>query len=331
MQEHRNFGCMPVLAALLAATSFPFTCPSRVDVHSPVLVSAGQRKDVSARTSTMRERRMASLNPTAHDRTRTTNLSGHDAYLVDDRTNLAIMALTTLFGEDKYYGDNTGALLELAAKLCREGMGLYVAKLAVWTRTKGNLRSVSHALAATVAHECSGEPFVRPMVHIICSQRGDDGIEVLAAHKALYGSRVRWPHALQRGVRDALEQMDATSIAKYQLGTREMKMRDALRICHPVPRDEEADEAMRACVAGKLRAPKGWETELSERGNKAEVWDELIAEGRLGYMALLRNLRSIISSGADVTPVLERLGDAESVHQSRQLPFRTLAKTICMS
>jgi len=265
---------------------------------------------------------MARLNQTTRRLNRTRNISGHAAYVMDDKTRLATMALTTLFAESKFYGDNSATLLGLAAHLCRQGEGTYVAKLAVWARTKGNLRTVSHVLAAVVAHECSGEGFVRPMVRTIASQRGDDGTEMLAAHAALYGSEVRWPHALQRGVRDALEQMDAYQIAKYQSARREFKMRDTLRICHPVPRDAEAAEAMDACVARTLAVPKGWESELSERGNTAEVWNELLAEGRLGYMAILRNLRNIIASGADVTPALGLLANPTAVRRSRQLPFR---------
>lgn len=265
---------------------------------------------------------MARLNQTVRGLNKTQNISGHAAYVMDDKTKLATMALTTLFAEVKYYGDNSQALIALAENLCRQGEGAYVAKLAVWARTKGNLRTVSHALAAVVAHECSGEGFVRPMVRTIASQRGDDGTEMLAAHAALYGSKVRWPHALQRGVRDALEQMGAYQIAKYQSAHREFKMRDTLRICHPVPRDAEAAEAMDACVEHTLAVPKGWETELSERGNTAEVWNELLAEGRLGYMAVLRNLRNIITSGADVAPALGILGNPSAVRRSRQLPFR---------
>lgn len=265
---------------------------------------------------------MARLNQSTRGLNKTQNISGHAAYVMDDKTKLATMALTTLFAEDKYYGDTSDQLLKLATDLCRQGEGAYVAKLAVWARTQGNLRTVSHVLAAVVAHECSGEPFVRPMVRSIASQRGDDGTEVLAAHLALYGNKVRWPHALQRGVRDALEQMDAYQIAKYQSAHREVKLRDTLRICHPVPRDVEAAKAMDACVARTLAVPKGWESELSERGNTAEVWNELISEHRLGYMAALRNLRNIIASGADVAPVLGMLGNPSAVRRSRQLPFR---------
>lgn len=252
----------------------------------------------------------------------TYNLNGYAAYSTDDKTTLVTMALTSMLGEPKHYGDNTLELLELATRLCRAGEGLFVAKLAVWTRTQGNLRSVSHALAAVVAHECSGEGFVRPTVRAIARMRGDDGTKLLGIHQELYGNEVRWPHALQRGVRDALSEAGAYDIAKYQSKQQSLTMRDALRMTHPVPRDAKVSGAMHACVEGTLEMPKGWQTELSARGNTGEVWNELLAEGRLGYMAILRNLRNIIASGADVEVALRIIEDPAAVRRSRQLPFR---------
>lgn len=263
---------------------------------------------------------MASLNDAARGKMRTVNHEGHVAYRMDDALKLVTMALTSMLGEPKFYGDNTDDLIRLAERLCAAGRGELVAKLAVWTRTKGNLRSVSHALVAVVAHVVKDQEYVRKATHIVASQRGDDGTEILATYAALYGKP--FPNALRRGVADALSGMSAYDIAKYQSGSREFKLRDTLRIAHPVPRDDEAAAAMSACIAGTLGKPKGWETELSARGNTAEVWDELIAEGRLGYMAMLRNLRNMLSAGANVEPVLTVLESPEAVHRSRQLPFR---------
>ncbi len=265
---------------------------------------------------------MATLNMQVRGTNKTYNRSGHAAYKLDAKTRLVTMALATMLGEPKYYGDTTSELIVLARELCRCGEGRFVAQLAVWARRYANLRSVSHALLAVVSHECSGCAFVRRAVRAVASMRGDDGTEILAAHMALYGRQVRWPHALQRGVRDALEQMSAYELAKYQSPSREVKLRDTLRITHPVPRDAEAAQAMRACVEGTLAKPKGWETELSARGNTAEVWNELIAEHRLGYMASLRNLRNMMQAGAECESVLSMLSDPKAVRASRQLPFR---------
>jgi len=268
---------------------------------------------------------MASLNGTSKNRMKTTNRSGYVAYVLDDKTRLVTMALTTMLGEPKYYGDTTDDMIKLAESLCERGEGEFVAKLAVWARTKGNLRSVSHALIAVVSYNCSGEGFVRPATRAIASMRGDDGTEILATYKALYGDKVRWPHAIQRGVRDALEVEKPFAVAKYQSKNREYKLRDNLRVTHPDAVREDTTEAMGECVAGTLGMPKGWETELSERGNTKEVWDELIRENRLGIFAQLRNLRNMIQAGADIDPVLDTFRSEEAVRKSRLLPFRYLS------
>ena len=271
---------------------------------------------------------MATYNKSTKGSMKTFNKSGHAAYKTDDKTRLVTMALTTMLGEQKFYGDNTNDLIDLAIWLCRKGEGEFVAKLAVWARTKGNLRSVSHALIAVCAHECSGQAapgeksFVRKAAGRIASMRGDDGAEMIATYWALFGKKAKHPHALQRGIRDALEVARPYAIAKYQGNNRDVKMRDVLRLTHPNAILDGTTEAMGKAIDGTLAMPKSWETELSARGNTAEVWNELIAENKVGYMALLRNLRNIVKSGADMEPVLERLQDREAVLNSRQLPFR---------
>src|SRR5699024_8232060 len=115
---------------------------------------------------------------------------------------------------------------------------------------------------------------------------------------------------------------DEYQIAKYNGGCKDLKFRDVLRITHPNPKSKEVEELFRKILDDTLETPYTWETELSARGSTKEVWDELIASGRVGYMALLRNLRNIIKSGANITPVLAVLSDPVQVKKSKQFPFR---------
>lgn len=268
---------------------------------------------------------MAGYNTGTKGRMKTTNKSGHAAYKMDDKTKLVTMALTTMLNEKKFYGDNTSDLIQLAESLCKDGHGEFVAKLAVWARKVGNLRSVSHALVAVVGRNCSGqvsddgESFARKAAREISLVRGDDGTEIVAAYLHMYGKPLS--HAVMRGIRDALAVSKPFSIAKYQSSNKEVKLRDTLRLTHPAA-VYGAEIAMGKCISGDLAVPKSWETELSARGNCADVWNELIAENRVGYMALLRNLRNIIKANADVDAVLDKLTNREAVRKSRQLPFR---------
>ena len=102
---------------------------------------------------------------------KTTNHDGHVAYAMKDKAKLVTQVLTSFFNEAKFYGDNTDELIRLAEGMCERGDGEFVAKMAVWARTKGNLRSVSHALIAVVGHKCSGEKFVRPAARAVASVR----------------------------------------------------------------------------------------------------------------------------------------------------------------
>lgn len=263
---------------------------------------------------------MATFNTSAKGRMRTQNISGHAAYKMDSKTDLVSMALTTMLNEKKFYGDNTDRLISTAEDLCKSGDGEFVAKLAVWARTVGNLRSVSHALMAVVGRNCSGEKFVRPAMRTIASMRGDDGTETIAAYLSLYGKPIN--HAVLRGIRDALEASSPYSVAKYQSRGKSVKLRDVLRMTHPAPSRQDTSEAMGKAVSGELGVPKSWETEISARGNSADVWNELIAEDRVPYFASLRNLRSMIATGADIGPVLDKIANPDAVRKSRLLPFR---------
>ncbi|KAK2498922.1 hypothetical protein MC885_003950 [Smutsia gigantea] len=86
-------------------------------------------------------------------------------------------------------------------------------------------------------------------------------------------------------------------------------------------------ESSRAGKRMKLSQPQTWERELSLRGNKACVWEELIDSGKLPFMAMLRNLCNLLRVGISARHhklVLQGLQHAKAVIHSRQFPFRFL-------
>ncbi|XP_055989915.1 telomerase protein component 1 [Sorex fumeus] len=77
----------------------------------------------------------------------------------------------------------------------------------------------------------------------------------------------------------------------------------------------------------KLSRPVTWERELSSRGNKAAVWEDLIDNEKLPFMAMLRNLCNLLRVGISEhhhEMVLQKLQHEKSVIHSRQFPFRFL-------
>ncbi len=87
-----------------------------------------------------------------------------------------------------------------------------------------------------------------------------------------------------------------------------MKLKDALFLVHPKAVSEGQQAIFNKIAKGELEVPYTWEAELSALGQvkflsekeKALAfrakWEELVSSGKLGYMALLRNLRNIIRS-----------------------------------
>ncbi|XP_062413709.1 telomerase protein component 1 isoform X2 [Pungitius pungitius] len=87
-------------------------------------------------------------------------------------------------------------------------------------------------------------------------------------------------------------------------------------------------ERERAGQRMKLREPETWERLLSLEGNKAATWEKLIDNKSLPFMAMLRNLRNMITRGiseAHHKKILSRLTNKKAVIQSRQFPTRFLA------
>ena len=247
---------------------------------------------------------------------KTVNRDGFPAYKMQDKEQLVTAVLTTMFGEPKFYGSTDEDIFVLATVICGEEPS-FVAKLACYARNVANMRSVSHVLACIIAHEA--HEYTRAVIRNIIV-RPDDITEIMACYKQMYGKP--FPNALKREIAEQIQRFDEYALAKYNSRGMSMKLRDVLRITHPTPKDAETEALFRKVLDDTLETPYTWETELSEKGNTKEVWDELIASGKVGYMALLRNLRNIVKCGADIAPVLKVLSDPERVKKSRQLPFR---------
>ncbi|CAG9576432.1 conserved hypothetical protein [Leishmania major strain Friedlin] len=84
-------------------------------------------------------------------------------------------------------------------------------------------------------------------------------------------------------------------------------------------------DARRAGQRMHLPVPVTWETQLSKKGNTGRVWDALISSDAVPYMALLRNLRNILTrlcSASTHKRVLDKLVDEQQVAASQQLPYR---------
>lgn len=252
---------------------------------------------------------------------KTVNKEGHVAYGMTDKSKLVTQVLTSFFNEKKFYGDNSKEMMELIPKVIKADPE-FVSNLAVFARREFNMRSVAHVLTAFLAYEVEGKPYVRSTVKGV-SLRGDDITEIMAFYLSTWGKPI--PNSLKKGIGEVMQTLDEYSLAKYKGSGKEVKMRDLLCLCRPKPVNREQEDLWKRCLEGKLETPYTWETELSAKGNTKEVWEELIASHKVGYMAMLRNLRNIINAGPDnLDAALNYIRNPEAVRKSKQLPFRFL-------
>lgn len=250
---------------------------------------------------------------------KTPNKSGHVAYAMADREKLVTQVLTSLWGEEKYYGDTTNDLIKTANAVL-ESDPHFVANLARYARKEMHLRSVSHALTALIAHNVKGKPYIKEVVADVV-ERADDMTEILSCYLGMFGKPI--PNGLKKALGAAFGKFNAYQIAKYNGGNKSVKFKDILGLTHTKPKDDEQAKLFKDIMNDTLPVAERWETELSAHGNNAESWEKLIAEKKLGYMAALRNLRNILNANPkNIDEVFEMLADKKAVLKSKQLPFR---------
>ena len=253
---------------------------------------------------------------------RTVNNEGHAAYKMDDKTKLVTQVLTSFFNEAKFYGDNTEAMKETLKRVIDQDAE-FVSRLAVFARREFNMRTVAHVLTAFLAHEPKGKEFVRQTVKGV-TLRGDDVTEIMAFYLSAFGKPV--PNSLKKGINDVLVTFDEYTLAKYKAEGKSVSMRDVFRITRPTPKDAEQSAMFKRLIDGNLAVPVTWETELSAHGNNKGTWTKLIDSNKVGYMALLRNLRNIIAADPEnIEKVFARLENPAAVRRSRQFPFRFMS------
>ena len=250
---------------------------------------------------------------------KTVNKSGYTAYAMHDKDKLVTQVLTSFWGEEKYYGDTTNDLIKTANAVI-ESEPKFVANLARYARKEMYLRSVSHGLTALIAHNVKSKPYIKEVVNGVV-ERADDITEILACYLNMYGKPI--PNGLKKALSTALGKFSPYQISKYNGGNKAVKFKDILKLTHAKPKTEEQEKLFKDIINDTLPIAERWETELSANGNTKESWEKLIAENKLGYMAMLRNLRNIVKANpSNISKVYEKLENKEQVLKSKQLPFR---------
>lgn len=231
--------------------------------------------------------------------------------------------LSCLLWESEFYEDGqeiAARIIELAGRVDPD----IVADLAVEARTSGNLRHVPLLLLSALARR-KGHKLAPVIAKVI--QRADELSELLAVHASLHGvkpSEVKKTVSAQmkKGLAAAFGKFGEYQLAKYNRDSA-IKLRDVLFLAHPKPRDAEQSALWKRLANNELAVPDTWEVQLSKGADKRETFERLIAEGHLGYLALLRNLRNMIAAGCDSNLVRGAIVARRGAE--RVLPFRYVA------
>jgi len=272
------------------------------------------------------------------------NYEGGEAFRMDAYMELytAVVASTLSATTYEQPDDRVKRISELVKKVDAE----FVAKLAVYTRTMMNLRSVPLLLAVELAKVHNGDDLVARTVGSVVL-RADEIMELLTCYQWRrsaadgYKKLGHLSRQIQNGLGRSFNNFNEYQFAKYNNSSREVKLRDALFLVHPKAKDDNQQAIFNKIASNTLDTPYTWETELSALGQKqfdseedkrkafSLKWQELIASGKLGYMAIMRNLRNIITSkdmpAEVINEVIKRLTDKQGVRNSKQLPFRFLS------
>lgn len=260
------------------------------------------------------------------------NKAGGEAYQQTPEMQLASMLLTS-FASEQFYrsGQQTFVALKALIAKCNPE---FVAKAGIYARTEFGMRSITHVLAAELAPHASGQAWAKSFYNKIVF-RPDDMLEIIAYYYNNGGKTL--PNAMKKGFSKSFDRFDTYQLAKYRGEKRTVKLVDAVNLVHPKP-TKRNQKGLNDLMAGTLRSTGTWETKLTKAGqntrtkeekvaNKKAAWTELIRTRKIGYFALLRNLRNILEQAPEmVEEACVMLTNPKWIRSPKNLvlPFRYL-------
>jgi hypothetical protein len=252
---------------------------------------------------------------------------GAKARVITAEQALRRTVLSCMLWEGEFYEDGVqiaGRIHQLVPKADAEK----VAALAVEARERMKLRHAPLLLVREMARLATHRGLVADTLARVI-QRADELSEFVAIYWA--GGRQPLSAQVKKGLAAAFGKFDEYALAKYDRAGA-VRLRDVLFLSHARPRSQEQAELWKRLAENQLATPDTWEVALSAAGRgekdevreaaKREVWERLLAERKLGALALLRNLRNMHQAGVSEQPVLDAL---DAMKTERVLPFRFLA------
>ncbi len=223
--------------------------------------------------------------------------------------------LSCLLWEDQFYEDGL-SIADRIDTLSKKVQAQELADLAIEAKNT-NLRHVPLLLVNLLIKHHPDFNAQATIIEVI--RRADELSEFLA----VYWRDGRCPvdNQVKKALAKAFNQFNAYQLAKYNRD-KAIKLRDVLRLCHPKPKDDEQSAIFKKIIEGTLESPDTWEVALSAGANKKDTFTRLLQEQKLGYLALLRNLRNMDQAGVDADLIKSAILSGKN---DKILPFRYVA------
>ena len=233
--------------------------------------------------------------------------------------------MNCMLWEDQFY-ENGVSIAERMADLVPKVKAETVAAMAVEAREDMKLRHAPLLIVREMARYDEHKALVADTLERII-QRPDELTEFLSIYwvDALGPLQQRKKAAVsaqaKKGLARAFAKFDAYQLAKYDRDGA-VRLRDVLFLVHPKPKNTEQEKVWKQLAEGELSSPDTWEVALSGGADKRETFERLIAEKKLGALALLRNLRGMQVAGVPKRTIATALDD---MRVDRVLPYRFIA------
>jgi 60 kDa SS-A/Ro ribonucleoprotein len=230
--------------------------------------------------------------------------------------------MNCLLWEDQFYEDGV-AIAERIKSLVPQVEPARVARLAIEAREQMKLRHAPLLVVREMARHEKHRVLVADTLERVI-QRPDEMMELLAIYWAdalgPQQQRKRQPVSAQikKGLARALTKFDAYQLAKYDRDGA-VRIKDVLFLVHAKPKDADQAKVWKQLVDGELASADTWEVSLSSGKDKRGTFERLIAENRLGGLALLRNLRLMQKAEVPRKTIADAI---DAMRTDRVLPYR---------
>lgn len=217
--------------------------------------------------------------------------------------------------EDSFYESGVDASARMAG-LLKTVPFEDAAQIAIDAREKMKLRHAPLFLVRELLRVHKGRKVGDLIERVI--QRPDEMGELLALYRKDGKGE---PAQLKAGLARAFKKFNEYQLAKWNKDGA-FKLRDVLFLSHAKPANEEQAALFKRVAENTLVTPDTWEVSLSGGADKREVFTRLMAERKLGALALLRNLRGMLEAGVAEDAIRDALG---AMKAERVLPFRFIS------